>query len=312
MFGGKMSKIKDVLRKTKKFLKRLLRNMDYLLRYDLREREEEQIYKLTDKIIDDCVYELDEDKALLPNLKILDESESIELLLQKPKSFCRYGDGEIKLMQGISQAFQVYDEELAQKLRNTLSAKHEDMYIGINRAYFHSPINCSEENRRFYRIYSREYRQFFLKICNPRNVYIDAGFLTAYYRFDDSYDFKSHYEKMLRLFDGKKIALVSGDGVVEKLEYDVFERAKEKMVIHGPSKNAYARHDEILNEICTKVPKDYLICLILGMTAKVLVPELTEIGYVAWDVGHLAKDYNAYMKGEQKCQKNISNFWAPD
>ena len=307
-----MSKIKDVLRKTKKFLKRLLRNMDYLLRYDLREREEEQIYKLTDKIIDDCVYELDEDKALLPNLKILDESESIELLLQKPKSFCRYGDGEIKLMQGISQAFQVYDEELAQKLRNTLSAKCEDMYIGINRAYFHSPINCSEENRRFYRIYSREYRQFFLKICNPRNVYIDAGFLTAYYRFDDSYDFKSHYEKMLRLFDGKKIALVSGDGVVEKLEYDVFERAKEKMVIHGPSKNAYARHDEILNEICTKVPKDYLICLILGMTAKVLVPELTEIGYVAWDVGHLAKDYNAYMKGEQKCQKNISNFWAPD
>lgn len=101
-------------------------------------------------------------------------------------------------------------------------------------------------------------------------------------------------------------------GSLKKLEYDVFERAKEKMVIHGPSKNAYARHDEILNEICTKVPKDYLICLILGMTAKVLVPELTEIGYVAWDVGHLAKDYNAYMKGEQKCQKNISNFWAPD
>lgn len=186
------------------------------------------------------------------------------------------------------------------------------MYIGINRAYFHSPINCSKENRRFYRIYSREYREFFLEICNPRNVYIDAGFLTAYYRFDDSYDFKSHYEKMLRLFDGKKIALVSGDGVVEKLEYDVFERAKEKMVVHGPSKNAYARHDEILNEICTKVPKDYLICLILGMTAKVLVPELTERGYIAWDVGHLAKDYNAYMKGEQKCQKNISNFWAPD
>lgn len=312
MLGGKMSKIKDVLRKTKKFLKRLLRNMDYLLRYDLREREEEQIYRLTDKIIDDCVYELDEDKALLPNLKILDESESIELLLQKPKSFCRYGDGEIKLMQGISQAFQVYDEELAQKLRNTLSEKREDMYIGINRAYFHSPINCSKENRRFYRIYSKEYREFFLEICNPRNVYIDAGFLTAYYRFDDSYDFKSHYEKMLRLFDGKKIALVSGDGVVEKLEYDVFERAKEKMVVHGPSKNAYARHDEILNEICTKVPKDYLICLILGMTAKVLVPELTERGYIAWDVGHLAKDYNAYMKGEQKCQKNISNFWAPD
>lgn len=112
------------------------------------------IWPRTDKIIDDCVYELDEDKALLPNLKILDESESIELLLQKPKSFCRYGDGEIKLMQGISQAFQVYDEELAQKLRNTLSAKREDMYIGINRAYFHSPINCSEENRRFYRIYS--------------------------------------------------------------------------------------------------------------------------------------------------------------
>ena len=60
------------------------------------------------------------------------------------------------------------------------------------------------------------------------------------------------------------------------------------------------------------VPKDYTICLILGMTAKVLVGDLTKEGYLAWDVGHLAQDYNVYKLGLEKNEKNMNDFWAPD
>lgn len=307
-----MRNIKKNLKQAKRILRRIIRNLKYFWKYDLQEREEELTYLLTDKIIEDCVYELEEDKKLLPNLNILDAEESINLLLNYPKSFCRYGDGEIKIMKGISQAFQTYDKELADGLRRNLIQKRDDIYVGINRAYFHSPINCSAENKRFYRINSYKYRRFFFEVCDPDNLYIDAGCLTAYYRFDDSYDYDKHYSKMIKLFEGKKIALVSGQGVFEKLKFDVFKEAKDKIIIHGPSKNAYSQYNTILNEICEKVPKDYIVCLILGMTAKVMVPDLTDRGYIAWDVGHLAKDYNAYKSKKEKSQKNIDDFWAPD
>ena len=55
-----------------------------------------------------------------------------------------------------------------------------------------------------------------------------------------------------------------------------------------------------------------LICLILGQTATVMVPDLTDMGYMTWDVGHIAKDYDAYKKQTAKTQANMDAFWAPD
>ena len=76
--------------------------------------------------------------------------------------------------------------------------------------------------------------------------------------------------------------------------------------------HAFSEYDALLKKIDEKVPKDYLVCLILGQTATVLVPDLTDRGYMAWDVGHVAKDYDAYMKKTEKTQENMDKFWAPD
>ena len=48
------------------------------------------------------------------------------------------------------------------------------------------------------------------------------------------------------------------------------------------------------------------------MTAKVMVMDLTTLGYMAWDIGHFAKDYNAFMTKSEKNKENIAKFWAPD
>ena len=117
---------------------------------------------------------------------------------------------------------------------------------------------------------------------------------------------------MKELFRGKKIALVCGEGIDTKLEFDVFELADEKIIINGPSKNAFSSYSDIFNTIINTVDKSYTICMILGMTAKVMIPHLTDLGYVAWDVGHCAKDYDEYMKKLDKSQENIDRFWAPD
>ena len=67
-----------------------------------------------------------------------------------------------------------------------------------------------------------------------------------------------------------------------------------------------------MDKIDSTVPKDYLLCLILGQTATAMVPDLTDLGYMAWDVGHMAKDYDAYMNHKEKTEKNMDAFWNPD
>ena len=298
--------------KIKKAFVNLKRNLHFLMKYDIAERENELFFRAKDETIEDLLYELDEDMAGLRTLSILNEWQTFDLLEKKPKSFCRLGDGEIYLIQGIDQGFQEYDCELAKKLEKLLSQKRDDMYVGINRAYFHSPKGFGEKNRRFYRLYGTELRRFFLAHCNPNNTYFDAGFLTAYYRFGDNYPYEEHYRRLKQLFRDRKILLVVGEGIFEKLDYNVFDESEDFRVIHGPRKNAYAKKDELIQEILQTADPSWTICIILGMTAKVMVEELTDRGFIAWDVGHAAKDYDAYMRKAVKNEEESRKFWDPD
>ena len=291
---------------------RILNNISYLIRTDLKQQELEQTYRIKDEVLEECVYELEEYQKRLIRLQVLDSAQTIQLLSDHPMSFSRFGDGEIHIMQGMDQPFQNYDPQLAEKMLAILSGKRTDMYVGLNQAYFQSPLNFAERNRKFYRINGTRYRRFFADHCYPDRLYLDASCFGAYYRYPDGFDFEGHYARIKALFAGKKIAVVCGEGVFEKLKYNVFEEAADFMVVHGPRLHAFSQYSALMEKIEKTVPKDYLICLILGQTATVMVPDLTDMGYMTWDVGHIAKDYDAYKKQTAKTQANMDAFWAPD
>ena len=290
----------------------LKKNLYYLMETDLRSMPDDLTYKIKDETLEECALELEEYRENLKQLQVLDARQTILMLKNHPKSFTRYGDGEIHIMQGMDQAFQKYDPELAQKMRDILAQSRSDVYVGLNHAYWESPQRYAERNRRFYRIRATGYRRFFTEHCDPNALYLDAACFGAYYRFDDSFDYEDHYDSICELFAGKKIAIVAGEGVFEKLKHNVFHRAESQMILHGPRIHAFSEYNSILEMIDREVPKDHLICLILGQTATVLVSDLTDMGYLTWDVGHVAKDYDAYMCGTEKTQKNMDAFWAPD
>ena len=91
----------------------------------------------------------------------------------------------------------------------------------------------------------------------------------------------------------------------------MFEKARSKKFIYGPRINAWDEHDRLIGEI-KKVDKETTIVFILGMAGKAMIPEISEMGYTAWDVGHLAKSYNAYMTEMPITEENKSKFYAPD
>lgn len=287
---------------------RIKNNIEYLIKYDLMDEK----YRLKDETIEDCIYEFEELKETLPKLHVLNETETVELLSKSPKSFARYGDGEIAIMRGENAGFQDYDPELARKMKDILVRKRDNLYVGLNCSYFQSPIKYSARNRKYYRLYGTEFRRYFNTLCDPENLYLDACCFGGYFRQGDQFDLDAHFRAVRDLFQGKKIAIVCGEGILDSLEYDLFDLSAERQVIYAPKKNAFSCYEKILEDIRKSVSKDTLVCIILGMTATVLAADLADEGYLAWDIGHAAKDYDAFMRKLDKTEDVAQKFFSPD
>lgn len=291
-------------------LKNLVRNINYLSKHSLWDQREEDIVYITNKILDDARYEygLVNPFEKMPN--ILDVNQSIDLIINSGKSFVRTGDGECKIIMGMDQPFQRYSKDLADGLKKLLGARNDNLLVGINRNYYIPGKLTNYEP--FYRRHAYEYRQVYKEYIDFGKLYIDAT-CTAYnfaeLRTDKT---KKIYDKWLNAFAGKNIVIVCGNGILDKLEYDIFKYAKEKTFIYGPAKHAWEKHDEIMLEIEKKVRKDQLIVFILGMAGKVMINELAEKGYICWDAGHLAKYYDYYCRGVDGGVSAIREFVAPD
>ena len=289
----------------------LFKNIKFLLSHNINEEFRNQKYDMFLNFEDYCNFELkenqiDEDKRL----HILNYEDTIDTILSYPKSFCRFGDGEIDIMQGKSIQFQKYDKRLAKILLNILKDSATDMYVGINYNYFHSSKMLNDYNRKFYLLDARKYRHFLLDNCTSKRTYIAAAF-NQMYMVSDSYDCEDYYKKIRTLFYNRDIAIFAGEGILQKYSYDVFDTCNTKTIIEGPSIDAFYEYDELLNKAKT-FNKDTILCFILGPTSKALVYELTKCGYIAWDIGHMAKDYDMYMKKQEKTASVIDKFYKPD
>ena len=60
------------------------------------------------------------------------------------------------------------------------------------------------------------------------------------------------------------------------------------------------------------IPKEKLVIAILGPTATLLAWDLSQCGYQALDFGHIAKDYNSFMKKDPQNIENIQKFFDKD
>ena len=292
-------------------LVRFLKNIKFLLQYSLKEQETENIYKTLCYAEDLCRYDImdpDDEGIKIPN--VLPPEESLQLLLDNPKSFARFGDGEVMLIQGQSIAFQEYDERLAKIMLDAVRGEFPDLYVGINYNYFHTSRHMNEFNRKFYMTNAHKYRQFFLNNCSLEQTYIAAGFNQMYIISSDQ-DLTAYYAKIKMLFRDRDLVIFAGEGIFDDLDHDVFALARSKEYVWGPTRNAFSMYDE-LYEKALSYSKDKTLCFILGPASKALVCSLSKEGYMAWDIGHLAKDFDFFCKQHTKTPESISAFFAPD
>ena len=242
-------------------------------------------------------------------INVMNAQETLEYLNKNVVSFCRFGDGEIAIMNGESIAFQSHDTDLAKKLKEILVTDEAGLVVGINYFYLNPVENVNRYTMNFLNAMANQ-RKFLINNCNKSMVYMDAAITQMYQNYQE-YDFDAHFRKLQSLFTDKDITLVCGANVLENIEYNALDVCKSIEYIYAPSKNAYAEYPKIL-EKALAVDKNRIICVILGPAAKVLIYDLHKNGRVAWDIGHYLKDYDDYQKKTPKTDEAIEKFFKPD
>lgn len=290
-------------------VKTIIKNVLYLCKHSLYEEKQEIIFEALNKNIELYRYDLRE-MSFESKLKILNNEKTIELLNTKPKSFCRFGDGELDIINGKSIPFQKYDKDLAKILYDILTQNIGDMYVAINYYYFHNKENLNHFTRKFYLLNTSEYRTFLEDHCFKDRVYINAAFNQVYQMFD-TYDFEDYFSQIKNLFKNKDIVVFAGADILNHYKYNVFDQCKHAEYIECPKKNAFSEYQSIC-QLILSYSKEKLLCFILGPTSKAFVLFASNHGYCAWDIGHMAKDYNSYMCKERKTDESIKNFYKPD
>lgn len=244
-------------------------------------------------------------------LKILNSEETLDLLINNPKSFYRYGDGEMNIIMGGEAGTQKADSDLAKRLLEALTTERDDIYIGIGYRYFN--FNLWDNNiysNRFYMEHADVYRSFLCEYCSTGRTYIDTGFNQQYF-FMPPNKMEQWFNKAKLLFKGKKICLFMGKEAYEKLKYYVFEEADEIHYVFCSSRDAYKDYEYIM-EKARKRDFEEVLCFALGAAAKVMIYELSRDGYTGYDIGHLPKDYDSYMRKIEVSSENKERFYRDD
>ena len=291
-----------------RMIKTFLKNLKFLWSIPLRDYMRDLEYTCLLRTED--MIEFGELKSSTKIPHILDYSETLDLLVKEPKSFCRIGDGEINIIKGRDIPFQKYDSRLADYLKRIVSYDVKDCYVGINYNYFHSTKCLNDCNRKFYLLDIFEYRKYLVDNCVLDKTYIAAAF-NQVYMFFDTFDYETHYKKVIEMIRDKDIVMFCGENVFSDIKYNIFDNASSIEYVTCKSRNSFEQFDEIMSR-CLNISNEKVLAFILGPTSKALVWELSRRGYISWDIGHLAKDYDYYMKGISKNPESVRCFFSPE
>lgn len=285
-----------------------INNIRYLFKYSLKRMNCE--IEDVGYAINHIKFEIEEDLKILPKINFMPNEEALSLLINSEISLCRLGDGEMDLMQNIGIEFQRADNLLAQRLNEVVSTANDRILVGIL-PIFTSFIGADIYAKNRTRSFMGKNKESFLAILNKNRTYCNAGMTCAYiYNAGEEYA-KELFNSFRKIWDKKNIVIICGDRVLKNIEHNIYDNAQKVEYIYAPSKNAFDKYDEILNN-AKSYDKDTLFILMVGPTATILAYDLAKDGYRALDLGHVAKDYDAFCKKLPRTTKNIKKFFAAD
>ena len=230
--------------------------------------------------------------------KIFTTEETVESLLAYNQSVIRFGDGEMSLITGINLPFQNNSKELAGRLKDILQTNKDGLLICIPRIFGRlGKLNDREYWFIIHHLF--RYRKEWYRLLSPTQQYGDAYITRPYLMRRDKTECQRQFKKLFYVWEKKDIVLIEGEKSRLGVGNDMFSSVKSIQRILCPAENAFSKYEKIKDE-AIKVPKDRLILVSLGPTAKVLAYDLFMLGYRVLDIGHIDMEYEMFLRKENK------------
>ena len=241
--------------------------------------------------------------------------ETINELVNSNKSIIRFGDGEISMMLGGRSLFEpenqlitnVFNEIFYKDDPNLLTGTRYDMFR-INTNFMHSNIST-------YRLQYLLTNYYKIKdLYNYNKIYYSACFIYPYIVYSN-WDCDEQFNAIRKIWENKKVTIICGDRVFDKIKYNVFDNVSEISYIYGPCIGAFEKYEELKSKILT-IPKNSILIFALGPCGKILAYDAYNHGYRVLDMGHLIKNYDFYQRrfemSEKEFCQTFTNHMLPD
>lgn len=242
----------------------------------------------------DAAYFLHRTGMIRNPLHVKSIDETIDKLINTNKSLVRFGDAEIRMIEGNTTKFQDYEGELAKRLYEILQYEQENVMVGIP-DIFDSLEDYTDKSKAFWKMHLFFSRRTYLRYCNIRKEYENAFFSRLYYIYKDKERSGRWFERIKEIWRDKEVVIVEGEGTHTGVGNDLLDTAAGIERILCPVLNAYHYYNEI-RQACFRMCKDKLFLLAVGNTAKLLVSDLAREGYRALDIGNLDLEYEWFLR----------------
>ena len=214
----------------------------------------------------------------------LDYAQTLDEIITNNKSIVRFGDEVFDMLQGIGLYYgnwrQQYDLSLAQKLQEVLASREPNLLVCFNPELILKDKNWfkNEGIPEQYHFWTNS--KMFLKDYYHKDIMYGSALC-----FTPRYNTKIDYDKLKKYFLKKNIVIITSKiGRFENIRL-----GKTTSFIEAPESDAWQEYENIKKALLTMVEmfkkSDTLIMVSMGPAAKILVFEMTKLGYTAWDTG---------------------------
>jgi hypothetical protein len=211
--------------------------------------------------------------------KVLNEWQTLYRIINGC-SISRYGDGEIKHMDGRRNVSQSWKPDLQKALIDVFHSNIPNHLIGVPYVFNGRSYTEVADD------YIRSMRRRFYKILDKNKVYgsayITRGDCCGYLHWS------SYWSVLSEIWRDRDVVLVRGhEG---RANPSMMHSARNIEQIPCQSLHAWNQYKDLMSE-CMKHPKESLYLLCVGPTATVMAADLAKRGRQAVDIGHLGMFY---------------------
>ena len=223
---------------------------------------------------------------------ILGMRETISYIHDGNCSIGRFGDGEIKLMNGIDINFQNASLRLKQALIEVSNYNSKDFLVCV-------PLVISDKTPYTFKanlwwfFHLLKYGYLWKKFFKNQSILGDSQVTRPWMSTQDPELAFSCFTKLRNEWDKKYVIIIEGDKSRIGVGNDYLNNANSVRRILGPAMNAFSFIDEIFDAAISIAGsnKDVLFLLALGPTATILSYKLHLSGFRALDIGHVDVEY---------------------